>query len=181
MAHEQRGRDLSQELVDYVCDHLFAANSSWPRDSFFSRDKYAKVLAGRIARAVGESPIEYALAWVNGERHGTEIGFRATVFTAEAVISGCILSSNNDNHPPIGDVKIVPRKAIRTLVLHSVYNFEDEKSHTDTFFTATYEGLDPVVVDTADYRLQRDGHVDKLFGALQVDLLETIVNVSPRS
>lgn len=164
---------MSAKLIDSLIEQLSRANHEWPQDSWFSGDKHARTLASRIARVVGDTPIEFAIAKVLGDRPDeAEKVFSATVFTADAVIAGSMAAKENGAYPPSGDVTIVPRAAIRSLVLNHVENFEDETAATLTYFTAAYEGLTtPIVVDRQVYRYQNHGRAGQLFDDLRADLL----------
>lgn len=163
---------MSVKIVENVEECLSKANDNWPRDSWFDADKQAKTLTQRIARVLGDSAVEFALAWVEGERRNDDAVFRAAIFTTEAVIYGSAAAGGNGAYPPNGDVTIVPRTALHALVLNHVHNFEDEHSQTQTYFTATYEGLtEPLVVDRRMPGYQQDGQAGRLFDALRTDLL----------
>ena len=172
---------MSAKLIDDLTEQLFQANHEWPQDQWFSAGKFARTLAGRVARVVGDSPIEFALARIDSEGPGgTAKVFHATVFTAGAVIAGSMAASENDTYPPKGDVSIVPRTALRSLVLNHVQNFEEATAQTQTYFTATYEGLPtPLVVDHGIYSYQNQGRAGQLFDALSADLLRTAGTVGP--
>lgn len=157
--------------MDSIHERLQQANSDWPYGSYFSGDKASIVLAVRLARSVGDDPIEHALVWVNGDGAGQRKSFRATLFTANAVISGSIDAAALDTYPHMADVQIVPRSAIRTLVLHDVYDYMEPQSQTALSFTATYDGLGEVSVRHQDHKVQQSGGTDALFSALQQDLL----------
>lgn len=164
--------------MDAIQERLQQANSSWPYGSYFSGDKASVVLAVRLARVVGDDPIEHALVWVDGGRAGQRKSFRATLFTANAVISGSIDAAALDTHPHLADVQIAPRSSIRTLVLHDVYDYVNPQSGTALSFTAAYDGLGEVSVRHQDHEVQRSGGTDALFSALQQDLLNFSVTAS---
>ncbi len=150
---------------------LSDANNNWPRSPWSTAEGRAGILEKRLARAVGKRDVEFCIASVTDADGGTQ--FAATIFTADLVIHGELLATNERQTAwnLLANVVIVPRSAIRSLTLHQVEYFGNDDAEGDDYvsFTAAYEGMAPTVVGPPSSGLKR-GATSRLFDALQADL-----------
>ncbi|WP_426986564.1 hypothetical protein [Pseudarthrobacter sp. Y6] len=165
---------MTLQLVDTMHEHLTEANNRWPRDGWTTAEGRAGILEKRLARAVGPREVEFSISSVT-EEDASGVHFAATLFTADLVISGALHATNEQIAPRdlTGDVVIVPRSALRSLTLHQVEYFGNDNEATEDHvsFTATYEGMAPVVVGPPSSGSRR-GATSRLFDALQADLAQ---------
>ncbi|WP_458112124.1 hypothetical protein M1D88_18010 [Arthrobacter sp. R1-13] len=166
----------SSERIRAIHEHLCAHNYDWPRDPFTTSEKAAAWLEARLARATGDDEVEFCKSNVEGERGAGLLRYAATIVTPQFIISGDLQTVDPNSYPPYpykGDVKIVPRSAIQSLTMHHVEYFDvsDEEEPDYISFTATFEGIPPLVVGMPRYSSQCDGSTARLFDSLRSDLL----------
>lgn len=156
---------MSAQALEAIRKRLVALNDGWPREP--KPDGQAEILERRLARAVGDSEIIFATATVDGGRGISEPRrYVATLFTENAVVSGKLTVGEGASYPPAGDVRIIPRKALRGLILHHIDPGEPEI----VSFTAMFDGLEPVVVGLPQHGRAGDGGSSSLFDSLRADL-----------
>ncbi|MGO4188549.1 hypothetical protein [Pseudarthrobacter sp. TAF60_1] len=165
---------MSAEGFEVIRERLAASNNDWPSRPFSNADKQAEFLERRLARAIGGREIVFATATVEGVR-GNEQPRRyvATLFTEDAIFSGHLTVDLAAMYPPSGDVRIIPRTAIRSLTLHHVEH-DDSSARPDLVsFTATFDGLEPVAVGLPRWGIEGESSAS-LFDSLQSDLIGSL-------
>ena len=163
---------MTSQLVDSMHELLSDVNNNWPRSPWSTAEGRAGILEKRLARATGKRDVEFCIASVTDvAAEGTH--FAATIFTADLVIYGDLHATNERQaaYNLLANVVTVPRSAIRSLTLHQVEYFGSDDAEGEDYvsFTATYEGMAPVVVGSPASGLKR-GATSRLFDALQADL-----------
>ena len=167
---------MSKEALERVQKHLRSSNNNWPRDHFMMSEKVATWLEHRLARAVGDSEVMFVSSTVEDGRGGSRARYAATILTDELVIHGEIQAPENSGRTPYphqGDVTVVHRSKIQSLILHHVEPADDEGTPDYVSFTATFDGVPPMVVGMPRYSSQMDGSTSNAFDSLMRDLGRT--------
>lgn len=165
---------MSKQLFEAIHKHLTEANSQWPRSAFSFAEGEAIHLERRLGRAVGPAEVEICASTAIEHEDGS-VDYSAVLLTQDYLIAGSLKAAavkpERYQSPP-GDVYLAPRSAIRGLTLHQADYFGlDYGSGGDyVSFTATFEGMPPVVVGPPSRGVVVDGRTGQLFDALQADL-----------
>ena len=165
---------MSQQLLEATHELLTEANSYWPRSAFSFTEGEAVHLERRLARAIGAAEVEICFATAH-ENEDRSVEYCAVLLTRDFVIAGSLKAPAvrpERYQSPLGDVSVTPRSAIRGLTLHQSDYFGLDYGDRGDYvsFTATFEGMPPVVVGPPSRGLRTDGRTGQLFEALQADL-----------
>lgn len=167
---------MSKQLLEATHELLTEANSYWPRSAFSFTEGEAVHLERRLARALGSAEVLLCFATADENEDGS-VDYSAVLLTERFLVAGSLRAAAvrpESYKAPLGDVCIVPRSAIRGLTLHQADYFGHDYGQGSDYvsFTATFEGMPPVVVGPPSRGIRTDGVTGQIFQALQANLAQ---------